>query len=134
VPRGGPAARRGRGSRAGGGRWLVLAVRCARRAEDHQLVPRLRGPRAGLAGRAAGNRGRAGRGRGARAGPAGRRPDRWPEAGRGDRPDGRYVVIALAAEADRVTGPDAGRWRGDLATDLVLPLASGAVAAPLGEE
>ncbi len=49
-------------------------------------------------------------------------------------PDGRYVVIALAAEADRVTGPDAGRWRGDLATELVLPLAPGAVAAPLGEE
>jgi hypothetical protein len=49
-------------------------------------------------------------------------------------PDGRYVVIALAAEADRVTGPNAGRWRGDLAAELVLPLAAGAVAAPLGEE
>ena len=49
-------------------------------------------------------------------------------------PDGRYVVIALAAEPDRVTGPDAGRWRGDLGSELVLPLAPGAVAAPLGEE
>jgi purine catabolism regulatory family protein/PucR-like helix-turn-helix protein/diguanylate cyclase with GGDEF domain len=49
-------------------------------------------------------------------------------------PDGRYVVVALAAEADRVTGPNAGRWRGDLAAELVLPLAAGAVAAPLGEE
>jgi Purine catabolism regulatory protein-like family/PucR C-terminal helix-turn-helix domain/GGDEF-like domain len=49
-------------------------------------------------------------------------------------PDGRYVVIALAAEADRVTGPNAGRWRGDLAAELVLPLADGAVAAPLGDE
>ena len=49
-------------------------------------------------------------------------------------PDGRYVVIALAAAADRVTGPNAGRWRGDLAAELVLPLAAGAVAAPLGEE
>jgi purine catabolism regulatory family protein/PucR-like helix-turn-helix protein/diguanylate cyclase with GGDEF domain len=49
-------------------------------------------------------------------------------------PDGRYVVIALAAEADRVTGPHAGRWRGDLAAELVLPLADGAVAGPLGEE
>ncbi len=49
-------------------------------------------------------------------------------------PDGRYVVVALAAEADRVTGPNAGRWRGDLAAELVLPLADGAVAAPLGEE
>ena len=49
-------------------------------------------------------------------------------------PDGRYVVIALAAEADRVTGPNAGRWRGDLAAELVRPLAAGAVAAPLAEE
>jgi hypothetical protein len=49
-------------------------------------------------------------------------------------PDGRYVVIALAAAADHVTGPNAGRWRGDLAAELVLPLADGAAAAPLGEE
>ena len=49
-------------------------------------------------------------------------------------PDGRYVVIDLAAGADRVTGPNTGRWRGDLAAELVLPLAPGAVAAPLGEE
>ena len=49
-------------------------------------------------------------------------------------PDGRYVVIALAAEAGLVTGPNAGRWRADLAAELVLPLADGAVAAPLGDE
>jgi sugar diacid utilization regulator len=49
-------------------------------------------------------------------------------------PDGRYVVIALAAAADHVTGPNAGRWRGDLAAELVLPLADGAAAASLGEE
>ena len=69
----------------GAGRGDVLAARRGRRAEDHQLVPRLRGPRAGLAARAAGIRGRAGRGRGARTGQARRRPDRRPQAGRGDR-------------------------------------------------
>jgi hypothetical protein len=49
-------------------------------------------------------------------------------------PDGRYVVIALTVEADRVTGPNAGRWRYDLAAELALPLAEGTLAAPLGEE
>jgi PucR-like helix-turn-helix protein/diguanylate cyclase with GGDEF domain len=49
-------------------------------------------------------------------------------------PDGRYVVIALAAEADRITGPDAGRWRCDLAAELAVPLAEGPLAVPLGEE
>jgi hypothetical protein len=49
-------------------------------------------------------------------------------------PDGRYVVIALAAEADRVTGPNAGRWRYDLAAELALLLAEGTLAASLGEE
>lgn len=53
-------------------------------------------------------------------------------------PDGRYVVVALAAEADpdadRGAGPDAGRWSRDLAAELAAPLAEGALAAPLGEE
>jgi DNA-binding PucR family transcriptional regulator len=48
-------------------------------------------------------------------------------------PDGRYVIIALTADADRVTGPNAGRWRYDLAAELALPLAEGTLAAPLGE-
>jgi DNA-binding PucR family transcriptional regulator len=53
-------------------------------------------------------------------------------------PDGRYVVVALAAEADRGadrgTAPDAGRWGRDLAAELAAPLAEGALAAPLGED
>jgi DNA-binding PucR family transcriptional regulator len=57
-------------------------------------------------------------------------------------PDGRYVVVALAAEADRGTerrdgqgaSPDAGQWGRDLAAELAAPLAEGALAAPLGEE
>jgi len=53
-------------------------------------------------------------------------------------PDGRYVVVALAAEADRrdgrLTSPDAGQWGRDLAAELAAPLAEGALAAPLGEE
>ena len=89
VPQGRPDARRHRGKRSGSGRGKVLAVRGGRRAEDHQLVPRLRGPRAGLAARAAGIRGRAGRRRGARTGQAGRRPHRGPQAGRGYRHDAR---------------------------------------------
>ncbi len=49
-------------------------------------------------------------------------------------PDGRYVVVALAAGADRFTGQDDGRWSWDLAAELAVPLAEGALAAPLGEE
>jgi DNA-binding PucR family transcriptional regulator len=57
-------------------------------------------------------------------------------------PDGRYVVVALAAEADRGDGrgdgrgasPDVGQWGRDLAAELAAPLAEGALAAPLGEE
>src|SRR5262249_26651013 len=49
-------------------------------------------------------------------------------------PDGRYLVAALGAEADRVTGPNAERWRCDLAGQLVLPLTESALAAPLGDE
>jgi hypothetical protein len=49
-------------------------------------------------------------------------------------PDGRYVVVALAAEADLLTGANADRWRRDLAAELAVPLAADALAAPLGEE
>ena len=49
-------------------------------------------------------------------------------------PDGRYLVAAVGAEADRITGPNADRWRCDLAEELVSPAAEGALAAPLGNE
>jgi PucR C-terminal helix-turn-helix domain/Purine catabolism regulatory protein-like family/GGDEF-like domain len=49
-------------------------------------------------------------------------------------PDGRYLIARLCAEADRVTGPNAARWRCDLAEELAAPSEEGAVAAPLGEE
>jgi len=35
-------------------------------------------------------------------------------------PDGRYLVAAMALEADRVTGPNADRWRCDLAGEPTL--------------
>jgi len=49
-------------------------------------------------------------------------------------PDGRYLVAVMGAEADRVTGPNAGRWRCDLAGELVLPDGEGALVAPHGDE
>jgi hypothetical protein len=49
-------------------------------------------------------------------------------------PDGRYLVAAVGAEADRVTGPNADRWHCDLAGELVSPAAEGALAAPLDNE
>ena len=49
-------------------------------------------------------------------------------------PDGRYLVTAVGAEADRVTGSNADRWHCDLAGELVSPAAEGALAAPLGNE
>jgi hypothetical protein len=49
-------------------------------------------------------------------------------------PDGRYLVAAVGAEADRITGPNADRWRCDLAGELVSPAAEGTLAAPLGDE
>jgi hypothetical protein len=48
--------------------------------------------------------------------------------------DGRYLVAAMSAEADWVTGPNADRWRCDLAGELVMPLVEGALVAPLGDE
>jgi len=52
----------------------------------------------------------------------------------GLRPDGNYLVAALGAEADRVSGPHAEHWRSDLAEELAGPDADGAVVAALGEE
>jgi len=49
-------------------------------------------------------------------------------------PDGRYLVAALTAEADRVVGPNCDRWCRDLAEELAAPLGGGALVAPLGEE
>ena len=50
-------------------------------------------------------------------------------------PDGRYLVAVMTAAASAmVTGPNAGRWRWDLAGELILPLAGEALAAPLGDE
>ena len=52
----------------------------------------------------------------------------------GSRPDGSYLVAALGAEADRVSGPNAEHWRSDLAEELAGPDADGAVVAALAEE
>src|SRR5580693_6955662 len=41
-------------------------------------------------------------------------------------PEGRYLVAAMSAEADRMTGPNAERWRCDLAEELAVPR----IAAP----
>ena len=49
-------------------------------------------------------------------------------------PDGRYLVAAVTAEADRVTGPNSERWRCDLAGELAWPAAEDALVAPLGDE
>jgi len=49
-------------------------------------------------------------------------------------PDGSYLVAAMHAQADRMAGPNAGRWRTDLAEELVIPHAEGAVAAPHGDQ
>jgi hypothetical protein len=48
--------------------------------------------------------------------------------------DGRYLVAAMSAEADRVAGPNTDRWRCDLAEELATPLVDGTLVAPLGEE
>jgi len=49
-------------------------------------------------------------------------------------PDGHYLVAAVGAEADWATGPNADRWRRDLASELAVPLAEGALVASLGDE
>ncbi|HEY1321704.1 MAG TPA: PucR family transcriptional regulator ligand-binding domain-containing protein [Streptosporangiaceae bacterium] len=50
-------------------------------------------------------------------------------------PDGRYLVAVMAAAASAiVTGPNADRWRCDLAGELVLPDGEDALVAPLGDE
>ncbi len=48
-------------------------------------------------------------------------------------PDGSYLVAAMCPQAERVAGPNADRWRSDLAGELVVPDGDGAVVAPLGE-
>jgi hypothetical protein len=50
-------------------------------------------------------------------------------------PGGRYLVAAMAAAASAmVSGPNADRWRCDLAGELAVPLAEDALVAPLGDE
>ncbi len=49
-------------------------------------------------------------------------------------PEGRYLVAAMSAEADRMTGPNADRWRCDLAEELAVPHADGTVVGPLGDQ
>jgi hypothetical protein len=48
--------------------------------------------------------------------------------------EGRYLVAAMTAEADRMAGPNADRWRCDLAEELAAPYAEGTVVAPLGDQ
>jgi Purine catabolism regulatory protein-like family/PucR C-terminal helix-turn-helix domain/GGDEF-like domain len=52
----------------------------------------------------------------------------------GLRPDGPYLVAAISAEADRITGPNTDRWRCDLAAELAVPHAEVVSAAPLGDD
>ena len=49
-------------------------------------------------------------------------------------PDGRYLVAVMGGRRPRVTGPNADRWRCDLAGELVLPDGEGVLVAPLGDE
>ena len=49
-------------------------------------------------------------------------------------PEGRYLVAVMSAEAERMTGPNADRWRCDLAEELAVPHADGTVVAPLGDQ
>ena len=49
-------------------------------------------------------------------------------------PDGSYLVAVMHVEADRMAGPNADRWRVDLAEELVIPHAEGAVAGPRGDQ
>jgi Purine catabolism regulatory protein-like family/PucR C-terminal helix-turn-helix domain/GGDEF-like domain len=45
-------------------------------------------------------------------------------------PEGRYLVAAMNAEADRMTGPNADRWRCDLAEELAVPPVAGPTEGP----
>ena len=50
-------------------------------------------------------------------------------------PEGRYLVAAMNAEADRMTGPNVDRWRSDLAEELAVPPVAGTAEGPeLGPE
>jgi PucR-like helix-turn-helix protein/purine catabolism regulatory family protein/diguanylate cyclase with GGDEF domain len=49
-------------------------------------------------------------------------------------PEGRYLVAAMSAEADRMTGPNAEHWRCDLAGELAISHAEGAVVAAAGDQ
>jgi hypothetical protein len=49
-------------------------------------------------------------------------------------PEGRYLVAAMSAEADRMTGPNADHWRADLAEELTVPYAEGTLVAPLDDQ
>jgi DNA-binding PucR family transcriptional regulator len=49
-------------------------------------------------------------------------------------PDGRYLVLTISAEAERMPSSIADRWRCDLAEELAAPLADRTLAAPAGEE
>ena len=49
-------------------------------------------------------------------------------------PDGRYLVLAISAEAERMASSVPGRWRCDLAEELAAPLADRTLAAPAGED
>jgi hypothetical protein len=46
-------------------------------------------------------------------------------------PEGRYLVAAMSVEADRITGPNADRWPGDLAEELAMPPIEGPVVGPV---
>ena len=45
-------------------------------------------------------------------------------------PEGRYLVAAMTAEADRMAGPNAERWRCDLAEELAVPPVAGPQRGP----
>jgi hypothetical protein len=49
-------------------------------------------------------------------------------------PDGRYLLAAMGAESGRLAGPNADRWRFELAEELAMPLSDATLAGPLGDE
>jgi hypothetical protein len=49
-------------------------------------------------------------------------------------PEGRYLVAAMSAEADRMTGPNVDRWRADLAEELAVSYTEGTLVAPLDDQ